>query len=116
MIHNYRLPGIRSFIKRSPRFRKVEMKTARSSSEIIELANEAFGSGGLRPGDRFPSPDEISKITGASVVESLEAVTALLKAGAIRQLASGLLSVAPLPASTGAHSPRRRERRHVLTL
>lgn len=74
-------------------FAQVEKKKVSSSSELIALANEAFRSGRLRPGDRFPSPDQISKLTGATVVESLEAVTSLLKDGSIRQLPSGLLSI-----------------------
>ncbi len=93
IINNHRLPGIRGFIKRNPMFRPVETKTARSSSEVIALANGAFRSGRLRAGDRFPSPDEISKLTGASVAESLDAATSLLKAGSIRQLPSGRLSI-----------------------
>jgi DNA-binding transcriptional MocR family regulator len=92
-INNYRLPGIQSFIKRNPMFCQVKPKRAESSSKVIALANEAFQSGRLRPGDRFPSPDEISKLTGASVIESLDAVTSLLKAGLIRQLPSGQLSI-----------------------
>lgn len=95
IITNHRLPGIRGFIKRNPRFREVEAKRASSSSEIISLAVEAFRTGRLRAGDRFPSPDEVSKLTGASLVESLEAVTVLLKEGAIKQLPSGRLSIAP---------------------
>ena len=83
IINNHRLPGIRGFIKRNPMFREVETKTANSSSEVITLANEAFRSGRLRPGDRFPYPDEISRLTGASFVDSLEAVTILLKEGTI---------------------------------
>ncbi len=74
-------------------FQPVETKTARSSSEVIALANGAFRSGRLRPGDRFPSPDEISKLTGALVAESLDAVTSLLKAGSIQQLPSGQFSI-----------------------
>ncbi len=91
--YNHRLPGIRGFINRTPMFAQVEKKKVSSSSELIALANEAFRSGRLRPGDRFPSPDQISKLTGATVVESLEAVTSLLKDGSIRQLPSGLLSI-----------------------
>ena len=90
---NHRLPGIRSFIKRNSMFRQVEVQTAHSSFELLALANEAFRSGRLRLGDRFPSPDEISKLTGAPLVESLDAVTSLLKAGSIRQLPSGRLSI-----------------------
>ena len=93
LINNYRLPGIRSFIKRNPMFRQVKSKKVDSSSEVVALAKEAFQSGRLRPGDRFPSPDEISKLTGASVFESLDAVTNLLKSGSIRQLPSGQLSI-----------------------
>ncbi len=74
-------------------FCQVKPKRAESSSKVIALANEAFQIGRLRPGDRFPSPDEISKLTGASVIESLDAVTSLLKAGLIRQLPSGQLSI-----------------------
>ncbi len=66
IINNYRLPGIRSFIKRNQMFRPVETKAARTSFELIALANEGFRSGRLRGGDRFPSPDEISKITEIS--------------------------------------------------
>ncbi|YCM42869.1 hypothetical protein V2O64_16290 [Verrucomicrobiaceae bacterium 227] len=91
---NHRLPGIRSFIKRSSMFRQVEKQTVRSSSELIALAKEAFLSGRLRPGDRFPAPDEISRLTGATVAESLDAVTVLLKTKAIRQLPSGHLAIA----------------------
>jgi DNA-binding FadR family transcriptional regulator len=92
---NYFLPGIRSFIRHNPMFRQIETRTAASSSVIIALADEAFQSGRLQPGDRFPSPDEIAKLTGASVAESLDAVTSLMAAGSIRQLPSGQLSISP---------------------
>ncbi|MFT6181551.1 MAG: DNA-binding transcriptional MocR family regulator [Akkermansiaceae bacterium] len=92
-INNYCFPGIRSFIKRNPMFQQVKTKTANSSSEVIAFANEAFQSGRLRAGERFPSPDEVSKLTGASIAESLEAVTRLLRAGSIQQLPSGQLSI-----------------------
>ena len=75
-------------------FRPVETQPARTSFELVALANEGFRSGRLRPGDRFPSPDEISKMTGASLFECLEAVTSLLREGSIRQLPSGRLSIA----------------------
>jgi hypothetical protein len=91
--HNYNFTGIRSFIKRNPMFQQGEPQIAASSSEVIALANEAFWSGRLLPGDRFPSPDEISKLTGASVAESMDAVTSLLKTGSIRQFPSGRLSI-----------------------
>jgi DNA-binding transcriptional MocR family regulator len=74
-------------------FRQVGPQIAVSSSEVLALANEAFQSGRLRAGDRFPNPNEISKLTGASVAESLDAVTSLLEAGMIRQLPSGRLSI-----------------------
>ena len=74
-------------------FRPVEKVKARSASELIVLADEAFRSGRLRAGDRFPSPDEIAKLTGATVAESLDAVTSLIKGGSIRQHPSGRLSI-----------------------
>ncbi|MFT6862556.1 MAG: hypothetical protein ACJAVK_001114 [Akkermansiaceae bacterium] len=92
-VNNYSLPGIRKFIKENPMFRQVEPKIADSSAEVIALADEAFLSGRLLPGDRFPSPDEISRLTGASIAESLEAVTILLESGSIEQLPSGQLTI-----------------------
>ena len=64
-------------------FRQAEKETVRSATELIALAKEAFRSRRLRPGDRFASPDQISKLTGATVAESLDAVTVLLKTGSI---------------------------------
>lgn len=74
-------------------FREIEIKAVQTSSELVTLAGEAFQSGRLTPGDRFPCPDEISKLTGAPLVESLEAVTILLKEGWIQQFPSGRLSI-----------------------
>ena len=74
-------------------FRQLKPKIADSSSEVVALANEAFWSGRLVPGDRFPNPDEISKLTGASTAECLDATTSLLKAGLIQQLPSGQFSI-----------------------
>ena len=74
-------------------FRPVEKQPARTSCELIALATESFRSGRLRPGDRFPSPDEISKITGVSLIECLDVVTSLLKSGSIQQMPSGRLSI-----------------------
>ena len=93
---NFRLPGIRSFITRCAMFQQVETRKRYSSSELVAFANEAVRTGHFRNGDRFPTPDEISKLTGASVVESLDAVTILIKEGAIRQLPSGQLSILSL--------------------
>jgi DNA-binding FadR family transcriptional regulator len=74
-------------------FLEMEKLAACSTSEVIALANEAVRSGRLRPGDRFPSSDEISKLTGASLVESLDAITSLLRSGTIRQLPSGQFAI-----------------------
>jgi hypothetical protein len=104
-ITNYCLPGIRGFVKRGPMFRQVKSKTASSSSELIAYANEAFRSGRMRPGESFPSPDEISRLTGASVGESVDAVTSLLKAGSIRQLPSGQLSISRHPVRQSIGKP-----------
>ena len=97
---NFRLPGIRSFITRCSMFQQMETRKKHSSSELVAFANEAVHTGHLRNGDRFPTPDEISKLTGASVVESLEAVTSLIKEGAIKQLPSGRLSILKQPNRT----------------
>ncbi|MCH7228873.1 hypothetical protein [Haloferula sp. A504] len=90
-----RLSVTQGFIKRSPMFRRLQKPTGATTPELVDAAKAALKSGRLRPGDPFPTADEISDLSGARLIDSLNAVTALLQAGAIRQDASGKLTVAP---------------------
>ena len=94
MMTNHRLPGIRSFVRRNAMFRPIEMRTASSAAEIVEMAHEAMQCGKLRAGDAFPVPDELAKHTGSRLADSVDAVATLLQERSIRQQASGRLLVA----------------------
>lgn len=98
MMTNHRLPGIRSFIKRSAMFRPIELRTANSAADIVAMAHEAMQCGKLRAGDAFPVPDELAKRTGARLADSVDAVAALLKECSITQQPSGRLLVVRRPA------------------
>lgn len=97
-LSNYRLPGIRGFIKRSAVFENRNPSAVTSAKEIVAKIHHEFRSGNLKPGDYFPCPDELSKLTGAPLVASLDAVTQLIHSGRIRQAPSGSLSISPPPA------------------
>ena len=87
------LPGSRGFIRRSPRFRHPAIGNASSASELVDAVADALRTGRLQGGDAFPNPDRRSQLSGAPLVESLDAVTSLLRSGLIRQDPSGRLSV-----------------------
>lgn len=76
-------------------FRRIRESRPATVDELVAAAKAAVRSGRMRPGDPFPTPDEVSDLSGAPVADCLEVVTALLQAGAIRQDASGNLTVAP---------------------
>lgn len=76
-------------------FRRLQKPAQTSTRELVDAANSALRSGRLQPGDPFPTADEISDLSGARLSDSLNAVTALLQAGSIRQDAFGKLTVAP---------------------
>jgi len=74
-------------------FRRLNEKERASMRELVNAATGAHKSGELKEGDDFPLPEEIALRSGASLAECLEAVTALLQSGTIRQDAAGRLSV-----------------------
>jgi len=90
---NLRLPGISGFLKRDPMFHQREDSGEAGRTALIKDIFRTLKNEKVRAGDQFPTPGQISDLTGASLVDSLDAVTALLKSGAIRQSASGRLSV-----------------------
>lgn len=94
-ISNHRLPGISGFLKRNPMFRIRVDKSKPGAKEIVKETLEALRKGNLRSGEQFPTPGQISDLTGAKVTDSLEAVTTLMKSGALRQNSSGRLSISP---------------------
>lgn len=96
-ITSRRLPGIHGFLKQSPMFREVDHQKTPSQPDLINAALKAVKLGRCRPGDRFPNPGEITQITGASLVDSLETVNSLLKARVIFQTSSGRLFVSASP-------------------
>lgn len=89
-----RLPGISSFLKRSPMFKVAPSAPVPKASDLVKAAIEALRNGQYLPGDEFPVPEKISKNTGASLFDSLETVTFLLRAGSIHQDPNGRLLVA----------------------
>lgn len=93
-ITDLRLPGIRGFLKRNPMFRITPDQSSPSVRELVEAAKEALRGGKFLPGDEFPVPEMITRATGASLFDSLEAVTYLLKSGSIHQDPRGRLIVA----------------------
>lgn len=88
-----RLPGSRSFMRRSPMFRVTEDTARPSSKQLVETISESLRSGQYRPGEGFPNSRQLADLTGASPLDSLKAVTYLLKAGFVRQLTTGQLVV-----------------------
>lgn len=90
-----RLSLTEGFIKRSPMFRRIRKPRPTTTDELVQAAKAAMKSGRIRPGDPFPAPEDISDLSGAPLTDCLNAVTALLQAGAIRQDDSGKLTVAP---------------------
>ena len=90
-----RLSVTQGFIKRSPMFRRIQKSRRTTTDELVLAAKTAVRSGRMRPGDPFPTPEEISDLSGAPLADSLNVVIALLKDGAIRQDQSGQLTVAP---------------------
>jgi hypothetical protein len=92
-ITSRRLPGIQGFLKKSPIFRNVKRNSHPSRPELIEAAVTAVRTGEYRPGDRFPTPGEIADLTGASLIDSLDAVSSLLRLHVIHQTSSGRLLI-----------------------
>lgn len=90
-----RLSVTKGFIDDSPMFRRLQTTPKTNPSDLVDAAKAAIKSGRLRPGDQFPTADVISSLSGARLVDSLNAVTALLQAGSIRQEADGRLRVSP---------------------
>lgn len=76
-------------------FRRLQKPSKTNPGDLVVAAKAAIKSGRLRPGDSFPTAEEISSFSGARLVDSLNAITDLLKAGSILQDASGKLTVAP---------------------
>ncbi len=89
----YRIAGIRGFVAKTPMFRILKSKVRPTKPDLIHAAVEAVREGQLRPGDRFPTPGEIVEFTGATLVDSLEAVNTLLWERRIKQDLSGRLFV-----------------------
>jgi DNA-binding transcriptional regulator YhcF (GntR family) len=100
-----RLPGSRSFMRRSPMFRVTEHTARPSSKQLVETISESLRSGHYRPGEGFPNSRQLAELTGASPIDSLKAVTYLLKAGWVRQLTTGQLVVAKGPGGIETCSP-----------
>lgn len=92
-ITSRRLPGIHGFLKKSPIFRNVKRHSHPGLPELVDAAVTAVRTGEYRPGDRFPTPGEIADLSGASLVDSLDAVSSLLKLHVIHQTSSGRLFV-----------------------
>ena len=88
-----RLPGSRSFMRRSPMFRVTDASGQPSSKQLVETISESLCSGQFRPGEGFPNSRQLSDLTGASPIDALKAVTYLLKTGIVRQLTTGQLVV-----------------------
>lgn len=97
LLHTKLLPRTLGFIKRSPMFRDMPEPSKASAMEVVKAAGKAYEAGSLRPGDRFPTPDQISKFSGMQLTESLKAVNVLLESALIRQDLFGRLSVAKVP-------------------
>lgn len=76
-------------------FRRIQHSRRATTDELVLAAKTAVRSGRIRPGDPFPTPEEISDLSGATLADSLNVVIALMKDGAIRQDRSGYLTVAP---------------------
>ncbi len=92
---NLRLPGISGFLKRESMFRERESPAEADTAELVKEIFKTLKNEKVRAGDQFPTPGQISDLTGATVADSLDAVTSLMKSGAIRQSASGRLSISP---------------------
>jgi DNA-binding transcriptional regulator YhcF (GntR family) len=75
-------------------FRVNEECARPSSKQLVEAISESLRSGEFRPGEGFPNSRQLAELTGASPIDSLNAVTYLLKTGFVRQLGTGQLVVA----------------------
>lgn len=95
---SHRLPGVKGFLQLCPRFKVRRTTFSLSSDELVRQATENCRDGILKPGDSFPRPEESSRMSGASPVICLQAITCLIQSGKIRQLPSGRLVVSPRPA------------------
>jgi len=74
-------------------FRTPHREARPSFSEVAKTMLEAIREGQFRDGERFPNPDEIAQLTGATLVDSLQVVSTLLSDRTIMQDFSGRLFV-----------------------
>lgn len=86
-------PGLRSFRSRSPLFRLSAQQETSAASQIVSGVLAELKRGVLREGGAFPSPERLSRLTGESLLDCVEAQNQLLDLGVLRQSARGELFV-----------------------
>lgn len=101
------LPGSRSFLGHSAMFRVTKPAAQPSYQQLFEMLTASLRTGNYRPGEGFPNSRQLVGLTGASPIDSLKAVTKLLKAGAVRQLPTGQLVVVRAEVGSGTGPQRR---------